>query len=184
MIFPVTTLGTVPYQPTDSEVEIEASKSYLINSDNIVRTQVYSTDDSSVWYKLNKRDDQQPEFLMRIAETNAQIKTYADTSASSNMISLDVFLNEEGEDCLTFAECALSGSSTTTKYYNISEIVFVQENDDANKSMILLSEGGWETRKIFVDHNLGQLYDLITTGTTSTTTSSTSSTTTEEGEAL
>lgn len=182
MLCPVTTISTVgthAYQMTDSQIQVQASKEYLINSLNIVRMKLYSTNDSTVYYKLNRFDDRQPEFILRVTETNAQIQTYADTAAASNVVALDVFLGETQEDVLTFAEAALSGSSTTTKYFNIDDIVWVEENDDATMCMLLISEGGWNTKKIFVDSNLDQIYDLVETGTTTTTTSSTSTTTAE-----
>ena len=172
----LSTFGTVAARPVDSQVEMKPSQKLIINTDNIVRTKVYGTTDSLIFYKLNPSEDQSPEFKMIVNETNAQIAALADTAAASNMISLDVFLNEYQEDVMTFAEAALSTTSTTAKHYNIADIMWVEENDDANKSMLWVKEGGWGLKKIFVDSDIEKIKDLVETGTTTTTTSSTSTT--------
>jgi hypothetical protein len=145
---------------------------------NITELRVYSTNDSDIRYKLNRNEDRSPEFHLRVNETNAAIQALADVAAASNMVALDVFLGETGENVLTFAEAALSGSSTTTKYYTVNEIVWAEENAAATMSMLLIQVGGQDLEKIFVDSNLAQIKDLVETGTTTTTTSSTSTTTT------
>lgn len=180
MLTPVNTISSVGThfpQPTDSQVQVKASTEYIINSLNIVRMRLYSTDDTTIYYKLNRHEDRSPEMMLRVTETKAQIQTLADTAAASNMIALNVFLGETGEDCLTFAECDLAGSSTTEKYYNIDEIVWVEENADGDKCMLWVSDGGHDLNKIFADLNIDQFYDEVTTGTTTTTTSTTSTTT-------
>jgi hypothetical protein len=172
----LSTFGTTAPQAVDSQIEIRSSTEYLINTDNIVEMKVYGTTDSDLKYKLSTEEDRSPEFHLRVNETNSAIDTLADTSANSNMVVLNVFYNDYGEDALTFAECA--SLSTTAKYFNITDIVWGEENNAQNKSMLLIAEGGNKIRKIFVDHGLDMLIDLIVTGTTTTTTSSTSSTTT------
>ena len=173
----LSTLGSTAPQPVDSQVELRPSKEYLINTDNIVSLKVYSTNDSDIRYKLNPEEDLSPDFHLRVNETNAAIDTLADTSAASNMVVLNVFYTDYNEDPLTFAECV--GLSTTAKYFNITDIVWGEENASGNKSMLLIAQGGNKVKKIFVDHGLQMLKDLIETGTTTTTTSSTSTTSTE-----
>lgn len=169
----LSTLGTTACQPTDSEIQLKASTEYIINTLNITSLKVFSADDSDIRYKLNRFEDQTPEMLLRVSQTNAQVVALSDVTPASNMIALDVFLGETSEDCLTFAECLLAGSSTTTKYYNIDDISWIEENAAGTMSMLLLAEGGHDIRKIFVDHNLDQIIDLVATGTTTTTTSTT-----------
>lgn len=169
-------LGTTAPQPIDGILQLKASTKYLIQTDCITKMKVLGTTDSDLRYKLNPKEDKSPEFILRVNETNAQVTAIADTAAASNMIALDVFLNEYGEDVLTFAEAELSTTSTTTKYYNIEDICWGEQNADENKSMLLINEGGWDTRKIFVDSDLDKIEDLAETGTTTTTTSSTSTT--------
>jgi CTP:phosphocholine cytidylyltransferase-like protein len=177
----LSTQGTTAYQPCDSLVQhVKASTEYIINTDNIVRMKVYSTNDSTLYYKLNRFEDRSPEFILRVNETNAAIQTLADTAAASNMLLLDVFVNEYDEDVLSYTEAGLSTTSTVAKYFNIDDIVWIEENAAATMSMLLYCEGGKEVQKIFVDSNLGQIEDLYATGTTTTSTSSTSTTTQEE----
>ena len=170
-------LGTTAPQPTDSQVQLKPSTSYLVQTNTIVSMKLYSTDDSDLRIKLNPEEDRTPEFILRVSQTNAEIDTIADTSANSNMIPLSVFYTDYDEDPLNFAECV--GLSTETKYFNIDDILWGEENASQNKSMLLISEGGHGIKKIFVDHGLDMIVDILTTGTTTTTTSSTSSTTTE-----
>lgn len=176
IITTLSTQGTTAYNPVDSQVELEASKEYVFNTDNITRMKVYGTTDSELAYKLDRYEDRSPEFKVIVNETNAAIQTIADTAAASNVVTLNVFLNDYTEDALSFAECA--ALSTTAKYYNIESIVWGFENDDATITCLYIAEGGWGVKKIFVDSNLDQIIDLVTTGTTTTTTSSTSTTTT------
>jgi len=172
----LSTVGLTAYQPTDSQVQLKLSTEYLINTDCIVEMKVFGTTDSDLLYKLNPEDDKQPGFRLRVNETNAAIDTIADTSAASNMITLDVFYNDYGENALTFAECA--SLSTTAKYYNVDDIIWGEQNASETRSMLLIARGGQSIEKIFVDSNLDQVMDLVTTGTTTTTTSTTSTTST------
>jgi len=169
----LSTLGTTATQPVDSQVELKASKEYLINTLCIAKMKVYSTDDSDIRYKLNFHEDKSPEFFLRVSQTNAAIVAISDVAATSNMILLRVYLNDYGENVMTFAEAALSTSSTTAKYFNIDDILWGEENAAGNKSMLLIAEGGWGIKKIFVDHELAKIMDLLVTGTTTTTTTST-----------
>ena len=178
LVTTLSTLGSTAAQPVDSEIQLKLSTEYIINTLNITEMKVYSTDDSDIKYKLNRNEDKSPEFHLRVAETNAAIKTLADVSAASNMVALDVFMGETNENVLTFAEAALSGSTATTKYYTVNEIVWAEENNAATMSMLLVQVGGQDLEKIFVDSNLAQIKDLVETGTTTTTTSSTSTTST------
>jgi len=172
----LSSLGTTAYQPTDSQVQLKISEEYLINSDCIVEMKVYSSDDSDLLYKLNPEDDRQPAFRLRVSQTNAELDTIADTDPDSNLMVLDVFENDYGENALTFAECA--SLSTVAKYYNVEDIVWGEQNAAKTRSMLLIARGGQSVEKIFVDSGLDQIMDLVVTGTTTTTTSSTSSTTT------
>ena len=178
IITTLSTFGTTAPHPVDSQIELKASTEYIINTLNIVSMKVFGSTDSTVRYKLNRSEDSTPEFVLRVNETNAAITTLADTAAASNMVTLDVFTNEYGEDVMTFAEAALSTTSTVDKLFNIDDIVWVEENSSATMSMMFVAEGGWGVKKIFVDSELAKIIDLVTTGTTTTTTSSTSTTTT------
>jgi len=176
LVTTLSTLGTTAYQPTDSQVQLKPSKEYLINTDCIVELKVYSSNDSDILYKLSPEEDQTPAFRLRVNETNAAIDTIADTSAASNLLALDVYLNDYGENALSYAECA--SLSTTTKYYNISDIVWGDENLQETRTFLWITHGGQDLEKIFVEGGLDKLMDKITTGTTTSTTSSTTSTTT------
>lgn len=169
--------GTTAYQPTDSQVQLKPSEEYLINTDCIVELKVYGSTDSDILYKLQPEEDRTPSFRLRVNETNAAIDTIADTSAASNLLTLNVYLNEYGENALSFAECA--SLSTTAKYYNISDIVWGEQNKTKTRSFLWIARGGQSLEKIFVHGGLDLLMDEITTGTTTSTTSSTSTTTTE-----
>ena len=168
LITSLSTLGETAAQPVDSQVQLKPSSEYLINTDNIVSTQVYSTNDSDIFYKLNRFEDQSPQFHLRVNETNAAVQALADVGAASNMVSLDVFLNEHSEDVMSYAEAALSSSTATTKYINIEDICWAEENNAATMSLMLIQEGGNAIKKIFIDSNLAQIFDLITSGTTTT----------------
>lgn len=173
MIGLITTLssqGSTAYQPLDSEIQLKPSTEYLINTNSIVSLKVFSTNDSDIRYKLNFREDRSPEFLLRVNETNAAIQALADVSANSNMVLLNV-----KEGALSYAEAATL--SSTAKYYNIEDITWVEENNDATISRMIVAEGGYDLKIIFVNYNLAQIMDLLTTGTTTTTTSTTSTTT-------
>jgi hypothetical protein len=171
MIGLVTTLstqGTTAAQAVDSQIELKASTEYLINTLNIVDMKVYSTNDSDIEYKLNRNEDRSPSFHLRVNETNAAIQTLADVAASSNMVPLDVFLNEHSENVMSYYEAAVATSSAVTKYYSVDEIVWVEENNDATMCLMYVQVGGQNLEKIFVDSNLAQVYDMVTTGTTTT----------------
>jgi len=173
----LSTYGLVSARPVDSQIEGKPSQKLIINTDNIVRMKLNDDGDSELKYKLNPNEDRSPEFTLIVNETNAAIQTLADTAAASNMVLLDVYLNEYSEDVMTFAECGLATSSTTAKYYNIEDIMWIEENDDQNLSMMWVRVGGQSLNKIFVDHELEKIKDLVETGTTTTTTTSTSTTT-------
>lgn len=164
----LSTQGTTAYQPVDSQVQVKPSTEYIINTLSITSLKVFSANDSDMRIKLNWKEDRSPEFLLRVAETNAAIQALADVAAASNMVSLDVFLNEHSEDVMSYAEAADATSSATTKLFNVNEIAWVEENAAATMSLMLVLEGGNSIKKIFVDSNLAQIMDLITTGTTTT----------------
>lgn len=171
MIGLITTLssqGTTAAQAVDSQIELKPSCEYLINTQNIVDLKVFSTNDSDISYKLNRNEDKSPTFHLRVNETNAAIQALADVAANSNMVSLDVFENEHSENVLSYYEAAVASSSTVTKYFTVEEIVWAEEDNDATMSLMYVQVGGQDLEKIFVDSNLAQIIDLITTGTTTT----------------
>jgi len=173
MIGLVTTLssqGSTAYQPLDPEIQLKPSQEVLINTLNITSLKVFSTNDSDIRYKLNRKEDRSPEFLLRVNETNAAVQALSDVAANSNMLLLN-----EKEGAMSFAEAATL--SSTAKYYNIDDICFVEENNAATMSRMVVAKGGQGLEIIFVNSNLAQLMDLISTGTTTTTTSTTSTTT-------
>jgi hypothetical protein len=129
---------------------------------------VYSTNDSDISYKLNRNEDRSPKFHLRVNETNAAVQALADVSAASNMVTLDVFENEYSENVMSFTEAALTTSTAVAKYINIDDIVWAEENSGATITLMLIQSGGNDLEKIFIDSNLAQIMDLITTGTTTT----------------
>jgi len=169
LVTTLSTLGTTAPQPLDSEIQLKASTEYLINTLNIVSMKVYSTNDSDIRYKLNRKKDQSPQFLLRVNETNAAVQALADVGANSNLVELN-----ERERALSFSEAA--ALSDTAKMYNLDDICFVEENNAGNMSRIVMAKGGQDLEIIFVDSSLAAIMDLITTGTTTTTTSSTTTT--------
>ena len=166
----ITTLASIENQPVDSQIELKASTEYLVNTNNIIKMRVYGTTDSELRVKLNKKEDRSPYFLMIVNETNAAIQTLADVSASSNMIALPVFAG-----AISFSDCT---GSTTTKYFNIDDISWVEENNAGTICKLWVEVGGFGLRAFYANYSLAQLYDVLTTGTTTTTTTSTSSTST------
>ena len=171
MLGKITTLSTLRPQPVDSQLEVKASTEYLINTQNIYTIKVYATDDSLIDYKLNKHEDRSPQFELTCSETNAQVQALSDVSPSSLKLLLNVH-----EGALTFADCA--DIATTAKYYNVADIVWVQENNAGTRVFMLIEEGGWGIFKIFVDYSIEQVIDLYTSGATTTTTTTSTSTTT------
>lgn len=172
MIGIVTTLSEIESQPVESRVELAASTQYIINTDNIVKLKVWGTNDSEIRYKFNKHEDRTFEFLMTVNETNLAIQALADVDPDSAMALFDVYAG-----ATTFNEAEII-STTTAKYYNITDIVWIEENDAGTMSKMWVCVGGFGAEAIFVDSTLAQIVDLSTTGTTSTTTTSTTSTST------
>jgi len=174
----LSTFGEPVYSPPESLLGTEPSEGYLVNTDNIVKAKVYGTDDSILDYQLNLHDDQSIEFKMIVSETNAAITVLSDATPASNMILLPVY-----EGALTFIDIDAI-SSTTSKYYNITDIVWGNENQAGTITRLLLCEGGFTVYPIFVNYNIDQIVDIGDTATTtsssssSTSTSSTSSTST------
>ena len=174
----LSTFGEPVYSPPESLLGTEPSTGYLINTDNAVKIKVYGTDDSVLDYKLNLHDDRSPEFKMIVSETNAAITTLSDATPASNMIPLPVY-----EGALTFGDIDAI-SSTTTKYYNITDITWGNENEAGTITRLLLCEGGFTVYPIFVNYSIDQIVDIGDTNSTtsssssSTSTSSTSSTST------
>ena len=115
MIGICTTLSTISPQTVRSQVELVPSTEYLFNTKNIVKMQVEGTTDSLLNYSLNIHDDQIKPFILKVDETNAAIKTIADTSPSSELVSLDVFVGK-----ISFHE--VLGTTPVTKYFNVDDI--------------------------------------------------------------
>ena len=162
----VTTLSSIEIQPVYSKVELSASTEYLINTDNIVKMQVYGTTDSLVRYTFNKSDDQRFSEEFIFDETNAAIQTLSDATADSNMILLPVY-----EDCLNFADAA--SLTAVDKYFNIADIVWGTDNSDGTLSKLIIVEGGFKEKQYIVNYNINQIVDVADTGTTTTTTTTT-----------
>jgi len=170
MLGKVTLLSTIEVQPTESRIQFVALKDYLINTSNITRMQVYNTTDTLMRYKLDLHEDRTFPFSMIVNETNAAIQILGDVSALSTMIALSVF-----EDALSFSECT---GTPVTKYFNVEDISWAEDNTANTISKIWVQRGGWGVKSYYVNANIDQIYDSITTGTTTTTTSSSTSTTT------
>ena len=171
----LSTFGFPYYQAVDSILGFDASGEYVVNTDNLFKYKLEGSDDTYYKYKLNKMDDSAPVFIMKVAETNAQVKTLAEATAASEFVKLPVY-----EGALTFNDLS-DIDSTTDVYFKVKNITWANENVAGTACRILVSEGGFTTKAFFVDYNLDQLVDVADTGTTTTTTSSTSSTT-EEGQ--
>ena len=173
MLIQVTTLSTFggsAYPLVDSLLGLKASKGFIVNGDNIVKYKLYDTDDTYMRYKLNKNDDEAPEFSLIVDEANATIKTACDATPASNLITLSVY-----EGALTFGDVA-NISSTTDIRFNVSDIVWGIDDETPTATMILVEEGGFTIRKYFVSQTLEEIIDIADTGTTTTTTSTTSTT--------
>jgi hypothetical protein len=134
---------------------------------------VYGTTDSLISYKFDKHEDRTYCFSLYVDETNAAINVLADVVPASVMVALPVF-----EGCQSFSECA--GVTATTKYFIVEEISWCEDNTANTITKMWVQRGGWGVKAYFVNKNIEQLYDYITTGTTTTTTSTTSTTTTGE----
>jgi len=171
MLGKVTTLASIECQPTESRVQLVPSTSYLINCSNIHKLKLYGTTDSLISFKLDLHEDRTYPFTLIVDETNAAIQILSDVAAASNMVALSVF-----EGCQSFSEC--SGVTPVTKYFIVEEISWAEDNTDNTITKIWVQRGGWGVKAYFVNMNIDQLYDEITTGTTTTTTSTTSTTTT------
>ena len=171
MLGKVTCLSSIEVQPTESRIQFVASKDYLINCSNISKLKVYNTTDSEIEFKLDRHEDRTFTFKIFVDETNAAIQALSDVAAASNMVALSVF-----EGCQSFSEC--SGVTPVTKYFIVEEISWAEDNTDNTITKIWVQRGGWGVKAYFVNMNIDQLYDEITTGTTTTTTSTTSTTTT------
>lgn len=166
----ITTLSSITTQPVESRLELKASTRYIIQTDNITKLKVQGTTDSYMRYKLDRFEDRSfPETILA-NETNAQVQAMSDVAAASNMVLLAVY-----EGATSFSECT---GSTTNKYFNVSDISWIEENVTSTLSMMWAQRGGWGVKKYFINANLDQIFDEVTTGTTTTTTSSTSSTST------
>ena len=165
----LSTFGEPYYSPPESLLGTEPSTGYLINTDNILPMKVYGTTDTVLDYKLNKHNDRGIEFRMIVDESNTAITTLSDATPDSNMIPLPVY-----EGALTFID--LTGLSTTVKYYNITNIVWGNENAAGTVTRLLITEGGFTTYPIFVNYSIDQIVDIADTGTTTTSSTSSSST--------
>jgi hypothetical protein len=175
MLIQVTTLSTFggsAYPLVDSLLGLKASKAFIINGDNIVKYKVYGSTDTYMRYKLNKDDDEAPEFHLIVDEANADIKTACDATPANALMALSVY-----EGALTYGDVAVI-SSTTTMRFNVTDIVWAIRDEAGTATMILVAEGGFTLRKYFVSQTLEEIIDIADTGTTTTSTTSTTSTTT------
>ena len=167
----VTTLVSIEVQPTESRVQLVPSTGYLINCSNIHKMKVYDTTHSLISYKFDKHEDRTYCFSLFVDESNSDINTLANVAPTGVMVALPVF-----EGCQSFSECA--GVTATTKYFVVEEISWCEDNTDNTITKMWVQRGGWGIKAYFVNKNINQLYDFLTTGTTTTTTSTTSTTTT------
>jgi len=168
----LSTFGDSYYDAVESMLGLSASTEYLVNTDNIIKFKLQGTTDSYIKYKLNIYEDRSPEFILLVDETNANIVTLADATPASVMLALQVY-----EGALTFGDCA--SLSTTTYYYNIDSIVWGSENEAGTITRLLVAEGGFAVKAIFVNHDIDQIVDWADTGSTTTTSTSSTSTTAE-----
>jgi hypothetical protein len=167
----VTTLSAIEVQPSYSRVQLKVSTAYLINTDNIISMKLYSTNDSEIKFSWNMNDDQRIPDKLYVAETNAAIQTLADVAADSNMISLPVF-----EDTISFA--AAASLTAVARLFNITDVVFVEQDSSGTMCKALIVEGGFNEQSFIVDYSIAQIMDILTTGTTTTTTTTTTTSTT------
>ena len=163
--------GESYYSPVESLLGINSSTSYLINTDNIVKFKTQGTTDTQLEYKLNRHEDNSPEFTLLVDESTAAITTLGAATLASQMILLNVY-----DGALTFID--IVGMSTTAMYFNISDIVWGNENEAGTATRLLICEGGFTVKQFIVDHNISQIVDTGDTGTTTTTSTSSSSSST------
>jgi hypothetical protein len=168
MLAELTTYATLRPQAVDSEVELRASVSYLVNTDHIVEM-FDNTTARRLSYKFNVYDDQEPRFVFDVTATLAAIQTLADATAASTKITLNVF-----EDIQSFNQ--VTGLTAVTWNFNVSDIVWGENDATGAYARIWYLSGGHKVTPIIVDHNISQIVDLGDTGTTTTTTSSTTTT--------
>ena len=171
MIGQVTTLSTLKPQPVDSNIELLASEVYLINTNNNLDVKLEGTTDSLITYTTNKHEDRALQFKFTVTETNAQVKALADVAVDSNVVILPVFPN-------AVSPADIANDTAENWYFNVDQIVFAANDSTDAYARVLFEYGGMHTKWYWVNYNIQQILDEITTGTTSTTTTSTSTTST------
>ena len=163
MIGIISTLSSIECQPVYSLVELSPSTDYVIQTENIVKMRVYSTDDSILRYTWNRHDDQRHSEEIIVSQTNAEVAALADVEADSNVILLPVF-----EGAVNFAETASMTAVNT--YFNVSDISWISENSDGTLAKMFVVEGGFKEKQYIINYNLDQIMDICTSGSTTTTT--------------
>lgn len=165
----ITTKATILAQPVEPRISLAASTSYFINTENIVKSKLYGTTDTLVLYQLNKHDDKSTPFYLVTDQTLAQIQAMADVNPDHNLLPLPVFPNATSFSTAT--------GTTTTQYFNINSISWVEQNAGATLTKVLVEEGGRAMRTFYVDYSLAEFVTLLVTTTTTTTSTSSTSTT-------
>ena len=170
LVSTLSTFGGSAYPLVESLLGLKASKSFVINSDNIIKYKAYDTTETYMRYKLNKKEDRAPEFSLIVDQTNAAIKTASDATPANALIALSIY-----DGALTFSDVS-DIASTTDVRFNVEDIVWAIRDEDNTATMLLVEEGGFTVRKYFVSQTLVNLIAIADTGTTTTTSTSSSST--------
>lgn len=142
-----------------------ATGAKLINTDCIFAMDLSGTDDAFIVYKMRPRFSKESVFKFIVSDTLAEVVAGSNVSANSNMLALPVF---EDDDV---------SSTSVTYYFNVADVVWVEEDSAGTYSYAYVHEGAYIKRYI-IDYDIDQIMDIATTGTTTTTTSTTSTTST------
>ena len=156
MLGKITRNATAQRQPVDSQVELALSESYLINTDYLIDMVDQSTY-RDLRYKFNVYDDEQTDLYISVSDTAAAITTLADATASSKMISFDVF-----EGIQSFNQVTDVTAVETT--FNVKDIVWAEDAPSGDYCRLWYNIGGKESVPIIVDYTIAEIVSLADTG--------------------
>lgn len=158
---------TAERQPVDSQVEVVASKEYLINTDQIIEMTDESdlpTVTTKILYKFNFQENRTTPFEFDVNETQAAIVTLADATKASEIIAINVFEDGSGNSIQSFNQ--VGSLTAVTRYFNVDDIVWGEDDPTGNYARIWVKRGGHSTKPLIVDHNIDQIIDTADTATT------------------
>ena len=164
MLAKLTLYSTLERQPVDSQVETYASRSYLVNTDCITEM----TDETTyrkIHYKFNPNEGKTTPFEFDVTNTASAITTLADATKQSEILTLKVFEDEHGNSIQSFNQA--SGLTSKTRYFNVDNVVWGEENPDATYTRIWVKAGGNKNIPLVIDYTITQIVNLTDTGATS-----------------